>query len=57
MSARDRTLPARRVAAAKRGVLDVAVECGFNSHSAFNRAYREVFGCTPTQHRTACSAG
>lgn len=34
-----------------RRILDVAVDCGFNSHSTFNRAYHTVFGRSPLQDR------
>lgn len=32
-------------------VTQVALQCGFNSIATFNRVFREVMGCTPTQYR------
>ena len=32
-------------------VTQVALQCGFNSIATFNRVFREVKGCTPTQYR------
>ncbi len=32
-------------------VLDVALECGFNSHEAFSRAFRREFGVSPSLFR------
>lgn len=32
-------------------VTQVALQCGFNSIATFNRVFREVRGCTPTQYR------
>ncbi len=34
-----------------RSVLDVAVSCGFNNASNFNRAFRKVTGQTPSEYR------
>ena len=33
-------------------VTQVALQCGFNSIATFNRVFREIKGCTPTQYRT-----
>lgn len=33
-------------------VTQVALQCGFGSIATFNRVFREVQGCTPTQYRT-----
>ena len=33
-------------------VTQVALQCGFNSIATFNRVFREVKGCTPTQYRS-----
>jgi AraC family transcriptional regulator len=38
---------ARRLAAGDVDVLDVALDCGYGSHEAFTRAFREQFGVTP----------
>ncbi len=32
-------------------VTQVALQCGFNSIATFNRVFREIKGCTPTQYR------
>lgn len=32
-------------------VTQVALQCGFNSIATFNRVFRDVKGCTPTQYR------
>ena len=32
-------------------VTQVALQCGFNSIATFNRVFREIRGCTPTQYR------
>jgi AraC-like DNA-binding protein len=37
-------------------VIEVALECGFNSIGPFNRAFRGRFGVTPTQFRAAARA-
>ncbi len=37
-------------------VTQVALQCGFNSIATFNRVFREVKGCTPTQYRGIYSA-
>ncbi|ADZ93204.1 helix-turn-helix domain-containing protein [Marinomonas mediterranea] len=31
--------------------LDIALDCGFESEVSFNRAFRQMFGCTPGQYR------
>lgn len=33
-------------------VTQIALQCGFNSIATFNRVFREVKGCTPTQYRS-----
>ena len=38
-------------------VLDVALECGFQSHEAFCRAFRRRFGLTPSAYRERGFAG
>ncbi len=32
-------------------ITQVALQCGFNSIATFNRVFREIKGCTPTQYR------
>lgn len=39
------------LASTKLPVTQVALQCGFNSIATFNRVFREVKGCTPTQYR------
>ncbi len=39
----------------KMPVTQVALQCGFNSIATFNRVFREVKGCTPTQYRVIYS--
>ena len=35
----------------RRGILDIALDCGFSSHEAFTRAFREAYGISPSQYR------
>lgn len=42
---------AKRLAIESSGVLNVALEAGYNSHEAFTRAFKEQFGITPDQFR------
>ena len=39
------------LSATRMPVTQVALQCGFNSIATFNRVFREVKGCTPTQYR------
>ena len=34
-----------------RGVLQVALDAGYGTHEAFTRAFRQLFGVSPTQFR------
>jgi AraC-like DNA-binding protein len=34
------------------GVTDIALECGFDNLSYFNRVFRKQMGCTPTNFRS-----
>ncbi len=43
------------LASTKMPVTQVALQCGFNSIATFNRVFREVRGCTPTQYRVIYS--
>lgn len=36
----------------KSGILDIAVKYGFSSHEAFTRAFKEVYGTTPSEYRS-----
>ena len=38
---------AQRLAAGASDILSVAIECGYGSHEAFTRAFRDQFGITP----------
>lgn len=38
---------ARRLASGAEDILSVAIECGYGSHEAFTRAFRDQFGLTP----------
>jgi AraC family transcriptional regulator len=42
---------ARRLAVGEPDILAVALDCGYGSHEAFTRAFREQFGVTPQQVR------
>ena len=42
--------------ATDRSVLDISLECGFNSISYFNRAFGERYGCSPGLYRRKRSA-
>ena len=35
----------------KRYILDIAVDHGFSSHEAFTRAFKELYGITPSEYR------
>lgn len=35
----------------QRGILDIALDYGFSSHEAFTRAFRELYGLTPSEYR------
>ena len=43
----------RELLETSRSVLEVALDCGFGELSFFNRAFRRLNGCTPTQFRNA----
>ncbi|MBQ8201058.1 MAG: helix-turn-helix transcriptional regulator [Clostridia bacterium] len=45
------TMAAELLAGTKMPVTQVALQCGFNSIATFNRVFRDVKGCTPTQYR------
>lgn len=45
------TMAEELLASTKIPVTQVALQCGFNSIATFNRVFREVRGCTPTQYR------
>jgi AraC-like DNA-binding protein/quercetin dioxygenase-like cupin family protein len=39
------------LAATERTILDIAFACGFSQISFFNRSFRRILGCNPTQYR------
>jgi len=45
-------LAARALAATSRGVADIAVDVGYESEAAFNRAFKRAFGQPPGRYRT-----
>jgi len=47
MRARRLTEAARRLAGGAPDILSVALDAGYNSHEAFTRAFRDLFGTTP----------
>lgn len=36
-----------------RDILDIALECGYEAHESFSRAFRKQYGRTPTEYREA----
>ena len=44
-------LAARALAATSRGVAEIAVDVGYESESAFNRAFKREFGLPPARYR------
>lgn len=56
MRARRLTEAARLLAAGAPDILDLALNSGYASHEAFNRAFREEFGVTPDDVRQRGSA-
>jgi AraC family transcriptional regulator len=45
------TEAARRLLGAKRSVLDIALDVGFESHEGFTRAFKRLYGLSPTDFR------
>ena len=45
------TMAEELLSSSRMPVTQVALQCGFNSIATFNRVFREVRGCTPTQYR------
>lgn len=42
-----------RLAAHDDTVLRIALDAGYDTHEAFTRAFRDAFGCSPTEHRAS----
>ena len=45
------TCAQRRLVSSDDGILQIAFDCGFNSISSFNKAFRRINGCTPREYR------
>lgn len=41
----------KRLTSTKESVLEIAFDCGFRNISNFNRQFRKVAGCSPTEYR------
>ena len=52
---RQRTLAfaLKEVRDTSRGLLDIALDYGFSSHEAFSRSFKEAYGVTPGEYRSA----
>ncbi|MFO1470042.1 MAG: AraC family transcriptional regulator [Turneriella sp.] len=53
--ARRLTEAARKLAAGSADILTVAIEAGYGSHEAFTRAFKDQFGITPEEVRSAAN--
>ncbi len=45
------TLASRALVSTRDPVLDIALRCGYESHEVFTRAFRRIWGVTPSQFR------
>jgi len=45
------SLAAEQLLANKKRVMDIALDCGFNSEVSFIRAFKQLFQCSPTAYR------
>ena len=50
-------LAARALAATSRGVAEIAADVGYESESAFNRAFKREFDLPPARYRSRRRAG
>lgn len=41
----------KELAGSKKSVMEIAFECGFSNLSNFNRQFRRIAGCSPTEYR------
>jgi AraC family transcriptional regulator len=44
-------MAARRLVTSKNRILDIAMDCGFDSQEVFTRAFSALYGCTPGEYR------
>ncbi len=51
MAKRRLTMAATMLRDTDTPIIDVALECGFSSQSAFTRAFKEAYGCAPSAYR------
>lgn len=42
---------AKQLLKTERSIMDIALECGFNSHSHLSKQFRQITGITPTAYR------
>lgn len=47
----------RQLAETDRSILEIALDCGFTQVSFFNRVFRRVYGCNPTEFRADGARG
>jgi AraC family transcriptional regulator len=47
------TVAADRLAKGETSILDIALDCQFESHATFTRSFRQLFNMTPEQYREA----
>lgn len=45
----------RKLISSDASIMDIALECGFNSIRTFNRVYKELMGCVPSRSRYGAS--
>ena len=41
----------RELIGTKKSVLEIAFDCGYRNISNFNRQFRKITGCSPTEYR------
>ncbi len=45
------TIAAERLASGERSILNIALDCQFESHASFTRSFKQLFNMTPEQYR------
>lgn len=45
------SIAAEKLILSKDRVMDIALNCGFNSEVSFNRAFKQLFQCSPSTYR------